>query len=65
MANQMTWGPQSRLPMQAAPVDRTLASAALSGGSGVEASGILDWIGLGGAKPIIEKVGGGLWDLLA
>lgn len=51
--------------MQAAPVDRTLASAALSGGSGVEASGILDWIGLGGAKPIIEKVGGGLWDLLA
>jgi hypothetical protein len=65
MESQMTWSPQSWLPVQAAPVDRRPGSAALNGGSGVEASGILDWFGLGGAKPIIEKVGGGLWDLLA
>jgi hypothetical protein len=39
MANQMTWGPQSRLPVQAAPVLRTHGSAAaLNEGSGLDAS---------------------------
>jgi hypothetical protein len=51
--------------MQAAPVNRTLGSTALSGGSGVEASGLLDLVGLGGAKPLIEQIGGGLWNWLA
>jgi hypothetical protein len=34
----MTGSPQSWLPVQAAPVDRTPGGVALSGGSGVEAS---------------------------
>lgn len=53
MASEMTSGSQLRLPTQAAPVDRMPAPAALSGGSGMEASAWYDAIpgiltGLGG-----------------
>ncbi|MDJ0675999.1 MAG: hypothetical protein QNJ36_11555 [Calothrix sp. MO_167.B42] len=35
----------SKLPIQAAPVERTITGALMSSGNGVEASGILDTIG--------------------
>jgi hypothetical protein len=65
MTDQMTGSLQSWLPVQAAPVDRTPGGVALSGGSGVEASGLLDLFGLGGAKPYIEDIGGKLWNMFA
>ena len=40
MEDKTTLSPQSWLPLQAAPVDRRPGSAALNGGSGVEAAGI-------------------------
>ena len=38
MQNEITPSSQLRLPVQAAPVDRTLGYGALSGGAGVEAA---------------------------
>ena len=38
MQNEITPSSRLRLPVQAAPVDRTLGSGALSGGPGVEAA---------------------------
>jgi hypothetical protein len=38
MQNEITPSSRLRLPVQAAPVDRTLGPGALSGGSGVEAA---------------------------
>jgi hypothetical protein len=42
MTNQATWGAQLRLPVQAAPVDRTPGAAAAVAVSGVTASAWTD-----------------------
>jgi hypothetical protein len=46
MTNETTWGPQLRLPVQAAPVHRTPGAAALRIGSSVEAAQLSDWVKL-------------------
>jgi hypothetical protein len=58
MADQMTRSAQSWLPVQAAPVNRTPGSAALSGGSGIEASGWFDDIvsGIGTVADVVKTV---------
>jgi hypothetical protein len=50
MTNETTWSSQLRLPVQAAPVDRTPGAAALRIGSGIEAAQLLD-----GAKLMPEN----------
>jgi hypothetical protein len=62
---QTTWSSQSWLPLQAVPVDRTPGTAALSDGSGVEASGLLDFIpGFSAVKPTLGDLGSAVWSFL-
>jgi hypothetical protein len=66
MEDKTTLSSQSWLPVQAAPVDRKPGSAALAGGSGVEAAGLLSGIipGWDVIKGPAGDIGSTLWSWL-
>ena len=65
MEDKTTLSPQPWLPVQAAPVDRRPGSAALNGGSGVEAAGWLDWVpGWDVIKEPLGTIGREVWNRL-
>jgi hypothetical protein len=66
MEDKTTLSPQSWLPLQAAPVDRRPGSAALNGGSGVEAAGWLSGLipGWDVIKGPAGDIGSSIWNML-